>query len=99
MRIASWVNTDPMPVVAGRRYRVEIKLRPDTFSGARCTVTFGDRSGKADKNGVGLLVGKKATLGAVEVFRAPEGASAVSLMLGAADYESIRITEEKEGVK
>lgn len=99
MRIASWVNTDPMPVVAGRRYRVEIKLRPDTFSGARCTVTFSDRSGKAVKNSGGLVLAKKATLGAVEVFRAPEGASAVSLMLGAADYESIRITEEKEGVK
>lgn len=99
MRIASWVNTDPMPVVAGRRYRVEIKLRPDTFSGARCTVTFSDTSGKAVKNSGGLVLAKKATLGAVEVFRAPEGASAVSLMLGAADYESIRITEEKEGVK
>lgn len=99
MRIASWVNTDPMPVVAGRRYRVEIKLRPDTFSGARCTVTFSDRSGKAVKNSGGLVLAKKATLGGTEVFRAPAEARQLSVMLGAADYESVRVTEEKEGVK
>lgn len=99
MRIASWVNTDPVPVTAGQRYRIEIKLRPDTFSGARCTVTFGDGSGKAVKNSGGLLLVKKATLSGAEVFRAPRGASTLSLMLGAADYESIRITEEKGGAK
>lgn len=93
LRVATWCNMDPVPVTAGRRYRVAIRLRPDTFAGARSTVSFEGDDGKPIKNSGGGVLAKKADLGGEETFRAPPGATRMKMLIGAADYESIRVEE------
>ena len=93
LRVATWCNMDPVPVTAGRRYRVAIRLLPDTFAGARSTVSFEGADGKPIKNSGGSVLAKKADLGGEETFRAPPGATRMKMLIGAADYESIRVEE------
>lgn len=91
LRVATWCNMDPVPVVAGTRYRVALALRPDTFSGARSTVTFEGDDGKPIKNSGGSVLAKKAAHGGEETFRAPPGATRMKMLIGAADYAAIRV--------
>lgn len=99
LRVASWCNMDPVPVVGGRRYKVSIKLRKDTFSGSNNGVSFQSADGKDVKNAGGRVLAKKADLGGEETFRAPKDAVQMRMMVGSADYEWIRVTEVPEEKK
>lgn len=96
MRVASWCSMDPIPVVGGRRYKVSVRLRKDTFTGARDTVVFSAADGKPIKNAGGDVVAKRSTQGGEETFRAPKDAVKMEMQVNSADYEWIRVTEAPE---
>lgn len=95
LRIPTWVNPESVPVKPGVRYRVRFVLRPDTFSGANNSVSFSDADKKAIPHSGGRVLVKKALKHGEETFLAPPGAVRMGMLIGAADYESIEVTEVK----
>ena len=99
LRVLTWINTDPVPVTPGVRYRVRLVLRKDTVRNRWGKVLFMDAAFKDVPHSGGIVLAKPGPEGGEDSFVAPPGAAYVMLRPGSGDYSDIEIIPVKGDVK